>query len=117
MIRSKSVLVLPLTLLWVQLASSTDVPSTTLDSLRQTSIAAMQRIRLNLPEPPDSPALEAYAIHDYLVAARFRRDLMKKSDDALDTAIDGFLRAHVGQPVARSLRRDWFLILFQRRRW
>jgi soluble lytic murein transglycosylase len=87
------------------------------DSVRQAFVAAMQRIRQNLPDTPDSPALEAYAIHDYLVAARFRRDLPKKSDDAQDAAIDAFLQAHPGQPVTRGLRRDWLVSLAQRRRW
>src|SRR5450631_3865419 len=86
-------------------------------SNRLAFVAAMQRIRLNLPDDPDSPALEAYSIHDYLVAARFRRDLIKKPDEALDTAIDEFLRIHAGQPVARSLKHDWLVSLAQRRRW
>jgi soluble lytic murein transglycosylase len=79
-------------------------------------MAAMQRIRLHQPDLPDSPALESYAIHDYLVAARLRRDLALKSDEN-DAAIDAFLRAHPGQPVARGLRRDWLASLAQRRRW
>jgi soluble lytic murein transglycosylase len=77
----------------------------------------MQRIRLNLPETPDSPALEAYAIHDYLVAARFRRDLAKAPGDALDSAIETFLRAHAGEPVTHGLRHDWLANLAERRRW
>jgi soluble lytic murein transglycosylase len=111
-IRSKWLLALLLPLLCAQSASVADP-----DSTRQAFVAAMQRIRLNLPETPDSPALEAYAIHDYLVAARLRRDLAKKPDEALDTAIDVFLQAHAGQPVSRSLRRDWLASLAQRRRW
>ena len=87
------------------------------DSTRQAFVAAMQRIRLNLPETPDSPALEVYAIHDYLVAARFRRDLIKQPDDALDAAIDAFLQTHGGQPVTHGLRHDWLVSLAQRRRW
>ena len=35
-------------------------------------MAAMQRVRLNLPEPPDSTALHNYPIYEYLVAARLR---------------------------------------------
>src|SRR6202171_168211 len=119
-IRSKLVLVVSLPLLWVQFASASDASRTgvgNLDSIRQAFVAAMQRIRLNLPETPDSAALEAYPIHDYLVAARLRRDLAKKSDEALDTAIDMFLQAHAGQPVTRSLRREWRASLAQRRRW
>jgi soluble lytic murein transglycosylase len=84
---------------------------------RPAFVAAMQRIRLNLPEEADSPALEAYSIYDYLVAARFRRDLIKKPDEALDTAIEEFLLVHAGQPVARALRHDWLASLAQRQRW
>jgi soluble lytic murein transglycosylase len=87
------------------------------DGGRQAFVAALQRIRLNLPEPPDSPALAAYPLHDYLVAARLKRDLARKPDDALDAAIDVFLQARAGQPVARGLRRDWLASLAQRRRW
>jgi soluble lytic murein transglycosylase len=120
LIHSKRVLALLLPLLCVQSAPAANGPPATIadpDSTRQAFVAAMQRIRLNLPETPDSPALEAYPIHDYLVAARLRRDLAKKPDEALDTAIDVFLQAHAGQPVARSLRRDWLASLAQRRRW
>ena len=92
-------------------------PGADIDSTRQAFVAAMQRIRLNVPDTADSPQLEAYEIHDYLVAARFRRDLSKKPDDALDAAIDAFLQIHAGQPVARALRREWLASLAQRRRW
>ncbi|MGB6307386.1 MAG: hypothetical protein WBF89_06295, partial [Steroidobacteraceae bacterium] len=88
-----------------------------LDATRQAFVAAMQRVRQNLPDLPDSAALEAYAIHDYLIAARYRRDLSKNPDDALDTAIDAFLQAHVGQPVTHGLRHDWLASLAERRRW
>jgi len=80
-------------------------------------IAAMQRVRMNLPEPPDSPTLKNYPIYDYLVAARLRRDLISTPDDAVDPPIDQFLRAHAGQPVARTLRHEWLASLAQRRRW
>ncbi len=69
------------------------------------------------PEPPDSPALKAYPIYDYLIAARLRRDLTFTPNEDLDTLIDAFLRAHEGQPVARSLRRQWLASLAERRRW
>jgi soluble lytic murein transglycosylase len=77
----------------------------------------MQRVRQRLPEQPDSPALQGYVIYDYLVAARFRRDLDLKPGDDLDAAIDTFLQAHTGQPVARNLRIDWLTSLANRRRW
>ncbi|HEV7446484.1 MAG TPA: transglycosylase SLT domain-containing protein, partial [Steroidobacteraceae bacterium] len=74
-------------------------------------------VRQRLPEQPDSPALQAYVIYDYLIAARFRRDVDLKPGDDLDTAIDTFLQAHTGQPVARNLRTDWLTSLANRRRW
>ena len=77
----------------------------------------MQRIRQHTPEPADSPALVSYVIHDYLTAYRFRRDLELKPSDELDAAIDAFLQAHNGQPVARNLRNDWLTSLANRRRW
>ena len=86
-------------------------------AVRDEFVAAMQRIRLHQPDIPDSPALEQYAIHGYLVAARLRRDLAAAADDNLDKAIDAFLRAHVGQPVIHGLHRDWLASLAQRRRW
>ena len=85
--------------------------------VRAQFMAAMQRIRQHAPEPPDSPALKAYVIHDYLIAARFRRDLELKPNDELDSAIDAFLQAHTGQPVARNLRNDWLTSLASRHRW
>ncbi len=82
-------------------------------------MAAMQRARMNpvTPEPPDSAALKAYPIYDYLVAARLRRDLTWTPNDDLDAVIDAFVRSHEGQPVARSLRRQWLASLAERRRW
>jgi soluble lytic murein transglycosylase len=88
-----------------------------LDGTGQAFVEAMLRIRLNLPDTPDSPALQAYAIHDYLVAARYRRDLIKQPDPGLDAAIDAFLQAHAGQPVTHGLRHDWLASLAQRGRW
>jgi soluble lytic murein transglycosylase len=110
--RSILALALLLPLLPMQFAAPAEV-----QSARQAFVAAMQRVRLNQPETPDSPALEAYAIHDYLVAARFRRDLTVKPDDALDWGIDAFLQAHTGQAVTHGLRRDWLASLAGRRRW
>ena len=86
-------------------------------AVRDEFVAAMQRVRLHQPDVPDSPGLEQYAIHDYLIAARLRRDLAAGADDHLDAAIDAFLRAHAGQPVSHGLRREWLASLAQRRRW
>src|SRR5271168_2160976 len=101
-----------LCLLCLQRTAAADIEST-----RQAFVAAMQRIRQDLPDTPDSAALVAYPIHDYLVAARLRRDLIKKPGADLDAGIDAFLQAHPGQPVARALRHDWLVSLGQRRRW
>src|SRR5262249_20085970 len=87
------------------------------DAARTEFMAAMQRIRQHLPEPPDSPALQAFVIHDYLIAARFRRDLELKPGEELDAAIDAFLQAHAAEPVTRTLRVDWLTSLANRRRW
>jgi soluble lytic murein transglycosylase len=92
-------------------------PAADAEGVRQEFVAAMQRIRQHQPDLPDSPALQSYAIHDYLVAARWRRDLNLRPDEGLDAAIDAFLHTHAGQPVARALRRDWLTSLAQRRRW
>jgi soluble lytic murein transglycosylase len=87
------------------------------DAVRQDFMAAMQRVRQRHPEPPDSPALEAYVIHDYLVAARLRRDVAVNPSEDLDVVIDAFLRAHAGQPVSHGLRREWLVSLADRKRW
>ena len=79
--------------------------------------AAIQRIRQHQPDQPDSPALKSYAIYDYLLVARFRRDLEQKPGDDVDTAINAFLEAHAGEPVARNLRNDWLISLASRRKW
>jgi soluble lytic murein transglycosylase len=99
------------------LSSDNPTPKASEDAVRAQFMAAIERIRQRAPEPPDSPALQAYVIHDYLTAARFRRDLDLKPSEDLDTAIDAFLQAHAGQPVARNLRIDWLTSLANRRRW
>ncbi len=88
-----------------------------INPVRDEFVAAMQRIRLHQPDIPDSPALEQYAIHEYLTAARLRRDLAAGADEHLDASIDSFLHAHAGQPVTHGLHRDWLVSLAQRRRW
>jgi len=79
--------------------------------------AAIQRILQHQPDQPDSAALQAYVIYDYLRAARFRRDLELKPSDDLDAAISAFLEAHAGAPIARNLRNDWLTSLAMRRKW
>jgi soluble lytic murein transglycosylase len=94
-------------------ASSADAD----DTVRQEFVAAMQRVRLHQADQADSSGLQGYAIYDYLVAARLRRDLSLAPDDKLDDAVDEFLRPRAGQPVARALKRDWLASLAARRRW
>lgn len=86
-------------------------------SVRQEFVAAMQRVRQRLPDLPDSPALDAYVLHDYLVAARLRRDLAANPTEELDDTTDGFLRLRGAQPVTRALRHDWLSSLAERKRW
>src|SRR5579872_2175508 len=73
------------------------------DPVRDEFVAALQRVRQHVAEPPDSPALQNYIIYDYLLAARLRRDLASTPSEDLDTRVDAFLHAHTGQPVARAL--------------
>jgi soluble lytic murein transglycosylase len=87
------------------------------DAVRAEFMAAVQRIRQHQPEPADSAALQAYAIHDYLVAARLRSSLATRPTPELDESIDRFVQAHAGQPVARQLHRDWLQSLADRGRW
>jgi len=86
-------------------------------AIRQAFLDAMQRVRLRLPEPPDSAALQAYPLHEYLVAARLQRDLQQQPGLDLDSRIDAFLRAHSGQPVTRALKHAWLESLADRGRW
>ncbi|MDP9084742.1 MAG: lytic transglycosylase domain-containing protein [Pseudomonadota bacterium] len=106
-----------LTTCLVSLANGTPTVGAEPEYLRRDFVAAMQRIQLQQPDAPDSRALQAFVIYDYLVAARLRRDLLRSPSDALDTTIDAFLQAHWGQPVARGLRRDWLGSLAERHRW
>jgi soluble lytic murein transglycosylase len=78
---------------------------------------ALQRIRRLEPDTPDSPELKAYVLHDYLIAARLRRDVSADPSAELDVQVDAFLKAHEGQPVSRALRHDWLSTLAQRQRW
>ena len=93
------------------------LPGSDEGAARRDFVAAMQRVRLRLPDVPDSAVLEAYVLHDYLIAARLRRDLAASSGDELDVTVDAFVRAHVGQPVAHALRREWLASLAERKRW
>lgn len=91
-------------------------PAPAEDPLAREFRSAMQRIHQGVPEPPDSPGLTAYVIHDYLVAARLRRSLANPGED-LDGIIDDFLHSHSGQPVTHGLKHDWLQSLADRKRW
>ncbi len=86
---------------------------------------AFREALLRVPqEPPqtsatasDPPALRAYILYDYLIAARLQFALHSAPSDGLDTVIDGFLQAHAGQPVTLALRREWLESLADRQRW
>src|ERR1700733_293293 len=118
-IRSISAPALALFLFCTQFTTAADAASAVAaaETTRQSFVEAMQRVRERLPETPDSPELRAYAIHDYLVAARFRRDLADKPGDALDAAIDSFLQARSAQPVTRALKHEWLASLARRQLW
>jgi len=100
-------------------AQTTAVPvdATPADAAEREFVAAMQRLKVHLPEPPDSQSLRSLAIYDYLIAARLRRDLSTAAGADLDARIDDFLQTHAGQPVARGVRHDWLANLAQRGRW
>jgi soluble lytic murein transglycosylase len=98
-------------------AHATATPATPVDPVILEFRAALQRIRRHEAEPNDSPALQSFVIHDYLVAARLRRDLTASPGEEQDRAVDEFLRAHPGQPVTFALKHDWLLSLADRKRW
>jgi soluble lytic murein transglycosylase len=115
--RRGAALALFLALHAVQAETATANPVEPSGDPRGAFIAAMQRVREGLPDLPDPPALQSYVIHDYLVAARLRRDLARTPGADLDETIDGFLKAHQGQPVSHALRHDWLANLAGRQRW
>ena len=82
-------LVAALLLMWVALAPASAIPPSQQIATPEEFMAAMQRVRMNLPEPPDSAALKNSPIYDYLVAARLRRDLTRSPNEEVDSAIDG----------------------------
>lgn len=77
----------------------------------------MQRVRTHATQMPDSDALMAYPIYDYLQAARLRRSLEIGPSAELDATIDTFVEDRPGLPVTRMLRHDWLLSLATRGRW
>jgi len=103
--------------IWAASAVGSAIADPTQPSPAEEFVEAMRRVRTHRPAPPDSSALKAYPIYEYLVAARLGRDLAASPNDETDTVIDGFLRAHAGQPVAHTLRHQWLASLAERRLW
>lgn len=83
--------------------------------------AALTRVGQPGPVPPDPPALRAYLIYPYLIAARLQSALSARPVSAaaaqLDADIAAFLQAQRGEPVARGLAHDWLVDLAVRQQW
>ena len=98
-------------------SNAPSAPEDAASIVRDDFIAAMRRVRLGLPDLPDSQLLRSYAIYDYLRAARLQRDLAAQPSAELDTLIDAFLQERGTEPVTRALRHDWLTSLAARQRW
>jgi soluble lytic murein transglycosylase len=98
-------------------AAGRALPAAAPEPGREAFMLAMQRVSLHQPDQSDPPLLKAYAIYDYLIAARLRRDLEQDADEALDARVDAFLNRQQSRPVARNLRREWLHSLALRGRW
>jgi soluble lytic murein transglycosylase len=83
--------------------------------------AALGRVGQPGMVPPDPPALRAYALYPYLVAARLQTALATQPaagrDSPLDAQIAAFLQRHAAEPVTRALAHDWLVDLAMRHRW
>jgi soluble lytic murein transglycosylase len=84
---------------------------------RATFQAALAAVEAGAAETPDSEALRSYALYPYLQAARLQHALQKAPDEAVDTAIAGFLALNPALLPARELRRRWLESLAQRQQW
>ena len=97
-------------------AASADSPAT-----RAAFRAALAGIGQPAPVSSDPPALRAYPIYPYLLAARLGAALSGQTastpDPQLDTRIAAFLNEHRGEPVIRALARDWLISLATRQEW
>ncbi len=96
-------------------------PSAETVAARAAFRAAMVRVRDDDSVPADPPALRAYAIYPYLIAARLRAALSRPPVAAAaptpDASIETFLQEQRGEPVTRELAHDWLLSLAKRREW
>jgi soluble lytic murein transglycosylase len=83
--------------------------------------AALSSVGHAGPLSTDSPALRAYAIYPYLVAARLQAALSGAPatgvDSQLDAQIAAFLQQHHGEPVTRALAHEWLQSLAMRQQW
>jgi len=88
-------------------------------AVRAAFRAALARAGAAGTTPADPPALRAYAIYPYLVAARLQTALSGEPvpDRQLDTRIASFLQEHAGEPVTSRLGRDWLVSLALRQQW
>jgi soluble lytic murein transglycosylase len=96
-------------------------PGSDTPAVRAAFRAALARVgQAGLP-PADPPALRAYAIYSYLIAARLQATLSGHpatgADPQLDALIAAFLQEHRGEPVTRALARDWLLKLAMHQQW
>jgi soluble lytic murein transglycosylase len=80
--------------------------------------------RAGQPGSADSPALQAYVLYPYVIAARLQAALsgqpapsLAAPANALDAQVAAFLQAHRGEPVTRGLAHDWLVRLASQQRW
>jgi len=89
--------------------------------MRAAFHAALARVGQAGAMPVDPPALRAYAIYPYLIAARLQAALSGRPvvgvERQLDVDIAAFLNEHRGEPVGRALAHRWLLSLAMRQQW
>ena len=83
--------------------------------------AALARVGQAGSMPADPPALQAYPIYPYLIAARLQAALSGQPLAApagqLDADIAAFLQEQRGEPVTRALAHAWLVNLAMRQQW
>jgi soluble lytic murein transglycosylase len=96
-------------------------PGADTPAVRAQFRAALARVGQAGSVPVDPPALRAYAVYPYLVAARLQAALAAEPPAArnspLDARIAAFLQRHADEPVTRALAHDWLVDLAMRRQW
>ncbi len=90
-------------------------------ALRAAFRAALARVGQANAMPADPPALRAYAIYPYLIAARLEAASSGAPVAArpveLDAQVAAFLQVHKGESVTRGLAHDWLVNLAMRQQW